>query len=205
MSIVGELIARNHERLSGFPAPLQQHYEAGLRTLMPRLSPSQLQIWSETGVELTSLSLRSWEAAVEYFKAGSAFPANITWDAIESLGRESVQMAGESAPLAVSFLRSAPAAIEAVGPGHVRQWADLGRRLYKGNWKSSSLAAQFYDLGPALFEVMRISQAARLVLFIDELSRHSYELASACLATAPTVGSPARSAAISRPASKSSV
>ena len=187
MSIVGELLARNHERLSGFPAPLQQHYEAGLRALMPRLSPSQLQIWSETGVELTSLSLRSWEAAVEYFKAGAAFPANITWDAIESLGREAVQMAGESAPLAVSFLRSAPAAIEAVGPGHVRQWADLGRRLYKGNWKSSSLAAQFYDLGPALFEVMRISQAARLVLFIDELSRHSYELASACLATAPTV------------------
>ena len=53
-----------------------------------------------------------------------------------------VAMAGESAPLAVSFLRSAPAAIDALGPGHVRQWADLGRRLYKGNWKSSSLAAQ---------------------------------------------------------------
>ena len=187
MSIVGELIGRNHERLSGFPAPLQQHYEAGLRALQPRLTPSQLQIWSETGVELTSLSLRSWEAAVEYFKAGAIFPENITWDAIENLGREAVTMAGESAPLAVSFLRSAPAAVKAVGPSHVRQWADLGRRLYKGNWKSSSLAAQFYDLGPALFEVIRISQAARLVLFIDELSRHSYELASACLSTAPAV------------------
>src|SRR6185436_2352751 len=74
-----------------------------------------------------------------------------------------------------------------VGPNHIRQWADLGRRLYKGNWKSSSLAAQFYDLGGALFEVLRIGQAARLVLFIDELSRHSYELASACLASSPQV------------------
>jgi nitric oxide reductase NorD protein len=187
MSIIGELLARHHERLSGFPAPLQQHYETGLRALAPRLTPSQLQIWSETGVELTSLSLRSWEAAVEYFKAGANFPQNVTWDAIENLGREAITMAGESAPLAVSFLRSAPGTMEAVGPNHIRQWADLGRRLYKGNWKSSSLAAQFYDLGGTLFEVLRIGQAARLVLFIDELSRHSYELASACLASSPQV------------------
>ena len=187
MTIVGELLARHHERLSGFPAPLEQHFEAGLRALQPRLSPSQLQIWSETGVELTALSLRSWEAAVEYFKAAEALPDTATWDAIESLGRESLTMAGESAPLAVSYLRSAPGAMAALGPGHMRQWADLGRRLYKGNWKSSSLAAQFYDLGPKVFEVLRIGQAARLVLFIDELSRHSYELASACLATSPEV------------------
>ncbi len=187
MTIIGELLARHHERLSGFPAPLEQHYEAGLRALSPRLSPSQLQSWAETGVELTALSLRSWEAAVEYFKAGAALPKAATWEAIETLGRESVQMAGESAPLAVSFLRSASGTMEKVGPAHVRQWADLGRRLYKGNWKSSSLAAQFFDLAPNVFQVLRIGQATRLVLFIDELSRHSYELASACLASSPTV------------------
>ncbi len=187
MSVVGELLARHHERLSGFPAPLEQHFEAGLRALSPKLTPTQLQMWTEMGVELTALSLRSWEAAVEYFKAGAAFPENANWDAIESLGRESLSMAAESAPLAVSFLRSAPGAIAAIGPNHLRQWADLGRRLYKGNWKSSSLAAQFYDLAPTVFGVLRISQSTRLVLFIDELSRHSYELASACLATAPEV------------------
>ncbi|GMV85250.1 MAG: hypothetical protein AMXMBFR80_11060 [Dehalococcoidia bacterium] len=187
MSIVGELLARHHERLSGFPAPLEQHYEAALRALAPRLTPSQLQTWAETGVELTALSLRSWEAAVEYFKAGEQLPPNATWDGIETLGREALQMAGESAPLAVSFLRSAPATMAVVGPSHVRHWADLGRRLYKGNWKSSSLAAQFFDLGPTVFEVLRIGQASRLVLFVDELARHSYELAAACLATAPAV------------------
>ncbi len=187
MSIVGELVARHHERLSGFPAPLEQQFETGLRALQPRLSPSQLQQWAETGVELTALSLRSWEAAVEYFRAAPSFPPAATWESIENLGREALAMAGESAPLAVSFLRSAPEAMAAVGPAHVRQWADLGRRLYKGNWKSSSLAAQFYDLGPRVFEVLRVGQVARLVLFIDELARHSYELASACLSSAPDV------------------
>jgi hypothetical protein len=187
MTVVGELLARHHERLSGFPAPLQQHFEAGLRSLAPRLSPSQLQIWSETGIELTALSLRSWEAAVEYFRAAPLYPQTATWDAIENLGREAVSMASESAPLAVSFLRSTPAALQALGPNHIRQWADLGRRLYKGNWKSSSLAAQFYEIGPGIFEVLRVGQIARLVLFVDELSRHSYELASACLASSPDV------------------
>jgi nitric oxide reductase NorD protein len=187
MSIVGELIARHHERLSGFPSPLEQQYETGLRALQSRLTPSQLQIWAETGVELTALSLRSWEAAVEYFRAAPGLPPTATWEAIEKIGRLSIDMAGESAPLAVSFLRSAPSAMTAVGPNHMSQWADLGRRLYKGNWKSSSLAAQFFDLGGRIFEVLRIGQVARLVLFIDELSRHSYELAAACLASSPDV------------------
>ncbi|OAI39378.1 hypothetical protein AYO38_07755 [bacterium SCGC AG-212-C10] len=187
MSVVHDLMARHHERLSGFPAPLEQLFESGLRALSPRLSQSQLQIWAETGIELTGLSLRSWEAAAEYFRAAPALPASTPWDAMEHLGRESVAMATDSAPLAASFLRSAPGALSAVGPSHLRQWADLGRRLYKGNWKSSSLAAQFYDLSPKIFDVLRIGQTARLVLFIDELSRHSYELASACLASSPDV------------------
>ncbi len=187
MSVVGDLLARHHERLSGFPAPLAQGFESGLRTLSPRLTPSQLQIWAETGIELTGLSLRSWEAALEYFRAGERLPESTTWDAMETLGREAITMAGESAPLAVSFLRSSPEALESIGAGHLRQWAELGRRIYKGNWKSSSLASQFYEASPAVFNVLRIGQAARLVMFIDELSRHSYELASACLTQAPTV------------------
>jgi hypothetical protein len=187
MAIVEELRARHRERLSGFPAPLAQHYEDGLTSLSARLSDGQLRSWAETGMELTGLSLRSWEAAAEYFRAASSLPPTANWEAIETLGREAVAMTGESAPLAVSFLRASPGALSAVGPGHLRQWADLGRRLYKGNWKSSSLAAQFYDLSPRIFQVLRIGQSARLVLFIDELARHSYELASACLNQAPDV------------------
>ncbi|MEX0784458.1 MAG: VWA domain-containing protein [Dehalococcoidia bacterium] len=187
MTVVGELIARNRERLSGFPAPLEQHFEAALRALSPELTPTQLQMWSETGVELTGLSLRSWEAALEYFKAAQEFGDAVTWEALETVGREAVSMASDSSPLAVSFLRSSPAAMKLIGPAHMRQWADLGRRLYKGNWKSSSLASQFFDAAPAVFQSLRIGQASRLVLFVDELSRHSYELAAACLGSAPDV------------------
>lgn len=187
MSTVSELMARHHERLSGFPGSLEAAFEQGLRGLDGRLTPAQLQMWAETGVEMTALSLRSWEAASEYFAAGSQLPESATWDAIEALGREALTMAGESAPLGAAFLKAAPLVIAAVGPTHVRQWADLGRRLYKGNWKSSAIAGQFFEQSPAVFSVLRPGQAARLVLFIDELSRHSYELATACLRSSPEV------------------
>ncbi len=71
MSIVEELTARHGERLSGFPAPLTQHFEDGLRALSRRLTDAQVTAWAETGMELTGLSLRSWEAAAEYFKVGA--------------------------------------------------------------------------------------------------------------------------------------
>src|SRR5205085_9287674 len=49
------------------------------------------------------------------------------------------------------------------------------------------LAAQFYDEAPEVFKVLRVGQTSRLVLFVDELARHSYELASACLTHEPQV------------------
>ena len=187
MSVAGGLLARNRSRFDGFPEPLLQAYETSLRALEPRLTPTQLEIWSRGGLDLMAISLRSWESAAEYFKAGPQLAESTPWDTYEQLAREASDLTEQSAPLAVSFLRSAPATLAQVGPNHLAQWADFGRRLYKGNWKSSSLAAQFYDAGPELFGTIRPSHASRLVLFLDELARHSYVLASACLTAAPAV------------------
>ena len=187
MSVAGRLIVRNRSRFDGFPEPLLEAYERSLRALEPRLTPSQLQSWSQGGLDLMAISLRSWESAGEYFKAGPQLAEGTPWDTYEQLGREASDLTEQSAPLAVSFLRSAPSTLSHIGPNHLAQWADFGRRLYKGNWKSSSLAAQFYDAGPELFGSIRVSHAGRLVLFLDELARHSYELASACLTSAPDV------------------
>ncbi len=187
MSVASELVARNRDRFEGFPEPLLEAYEASLRALDPRLTPARLASWSQGGLDLMAISLRSWESAAEYFKAGPRMAESTPWDTYERLAREASDLTDQSAPLAVSLLRSAPATLARIGPNHLAQWADLGRRLYKGNWKSSSLAAQFYDAGPELFAAIRVSHAGRLVLFLDELARHSYELAAACLSAAPEV------------------
>ena len=187
MSVADELAARHRERFEGFPEPLLEACEAGLRALEGRLTPTRLEGWARGGIDLMAVSLRSWESAAEYFRAGPRLPAAAPWETYEQLAVEAAALTAQSAPLAVSFLRSAPETLAVIGPNHLAQWADLGRRLYKGNWKSSSLAAQFYDAGPELFAAIRVSQAGRLTLFLDELARHSYELAAACLSAAPEV------------------
>ena len=187
MSVAGELAARNRERFEGFPEPLLEACEMGLRALEGRLTPARLEAWLRGGIDLMAVSLRSWESAAEYFRAGPRLPEAASWETWEQLAVEAAALTEQSAPLAVSFLRAAPETLAIVGPNHLAQWAELGRRLYKGNWKSSSLAAQFYDAGPELFGAIRVSQAGRLTLFLDELARHSYELAASCLAAAPEV------------------
>ena len=75
-----------------------------------------------------------------------------------------------------------------------QEWAALGRQLYKGTWKSSSLAAQFFEISPQILSQITLSETRALVRFIDTLSSKSYELAAACLAVAPRVV-----ASVSRP------
>ena len=60
MSVAGGLIARNRSRFDGFPEPLLEAYETSLRTLEPRLTPTQLEGWSRGGLDLMAISLRSW-------------------------------------------------------------------------------------------------------------------------------------------------
>ena len=74
-----------------------------------------------------------------------------------------------------------------------RAWATgsaSGRLLYKGTWRSASLAVQFFDGSPALFASMSLDEARVLVRFVDALCDRSYDLASHCLSIAPTVLEP---------------
>ena len=61
----------------------------------------------------------------------------------------------------------------------------LGRRLYKGTWRSVSLAVRFFEVSPALFADMTMGEVASLVQLVNTLSERSYDLASRCLDVAP--------------------
>ena len=61
------------------------------------------------------------------------------------------------------------------------------QQLYKGTWKSSSLASQFFEVSSQLVGHITIGEMRALVRFVDALSSKSYELAAACLAVAPEV------------------
>jgi len=80
--------------------------------------------------------------------------------------------------------------LPAITFGRLGDWVNLGRLLYKGTWRSASLAVQFFEGSPSLFEQMTIDEARVLVRFVDALCDRSYDLASHCLSIAPHVLKP---------------
>ena len=65
---------------------------------------------------------------------------------------------------------------------HIESWASLGGSLYKGTWKSSTLACKFFVHSPALMDSLTFPELERFAAFLDSLSHRSYDLASECLA-----------------------
>lgn len=186
MSELESLLEQYAGRLRAFPAPVAASFASAFRELAAKFSMPELERWAQLGVELAELNLRSFEAAEEFFRASQTLGTQATPETLEALAEEAVAIATDSVPLAAAFLRAAPEALQHLRFDQSRQWAAVGRRLYKGNWKSTALAGQFFETSAPLLGQVRLSQFARLALFLDELARHSYELASACLAQIPT-------------------
>ena len=135
-----ELLLRYRDRFEGFPDPLFLAFEESLRTLDKNLSQDELISWVESGMSIMQTSLRSWEAAAEYFRASSLMPEGTTWQIYKDLGDLANDLTADSAPLAVAFLKSAPKIVNVPGFSSITDWGILGKSLYKGNWKSSSLS-----------------------------------------------------------------
>ena len=182
-----DLLSRYSEQFDSFPDPLFDSFEEAVLILDKKLAPEELVSWIEIGMIIMNTSLRSWEAAAEYFRVSCVMPEGTTWQIYQEVGSIAEQLTNDSAPLAVSFLKSVPAILEVPNVSSIAEWGTLGRSLYKGNWKSSSLAGQFFELGPNLLVILSGDEISQFVEFLDELARHSYELAASCLSAAPEV------------------
>ena len=69
MSVADGLTERYAAELRGFGASLPDEFGAGVRALERAFSEQELDRWAQTGVRLANHSLRSWEAAAEYFRS----------------------------------------------------------------------------------------------------------------------------------------
>ena len=198
MSAADTVVERYAPELRGFGPTLADDLASGARTLENRLPAEDLDRWAAAGVELARHSLRSWEAAAEYFRVSPrllpafSFEELVDWAAVAS------ELAESSSMIASAFVRATPDVLqplqgaqerdlgimgEWVGrPGeNVRPWAALGRRLSHGNWKSVALAASFFEQSPRLLHALPIDAVDELVEVVDRLSERSYQLAASCL------------------------
>ena len=198
MSAAADITARHEAELRGFGPTLADDLASGARALEGRLSEEQLDEWASAGVALSRHSLRSWEAAAEYFRASPRLLPAFNFEELLDWAAVARELSEQSSMIAAAFLRATPEVLqplqgaddkdlgimgEWVGrPGEqVRPWSALGRRLARGNWKSVALAATFFEQSPALLHALPLDAVRDLVDIVDRLSERSYQLAASCL------------------------
>ncbi len=184
MSLADDLLTRYAGDLRGFGASLPDEFAAAARALEPQLPPEELDRWAAAGVALAHHSLRSWEAAAEYFRASPALVGRISSDEMREWAQEATELATASALMSAAYLKATPLVIDQIPPADLSPWARLGERLNRGNWKSIALAALFYTQSPRLLESLTLQSLDRFVDVVDTLTERSYELATAVLESA---------------------
>lgn len=172
-------------KLAAHAPSLAEEFKAASDDVMPVLSEQDYRIWAEEGVELAGHSLRSWEAAAEYYRVSAQVMRALPSAAFRRWAHASRDLAEYSSVVAAAYLKASPAAVPYLGEDQLIEWATLGKRLYKGHWKSISLASGYFGASQGLLSTLTLPELARLVALVEQVAERSYELAGACLDASP--------------------
>ena len=174
-------LARVYEEIRRFPSVLTTSLEAAQPEVAELVAPQQLVRWAQEGVRVARQTARAWEAAAEYYRASArvlsvlGFPQFLRWVEV------GIGLSKESPTIAASFFRASPLTLPNLEPRHVTGWADMGRSLSRGTWKSSSLSARFFDISPDMLGQVSYRELQMFVALVEALSYRSYDLAAECL------------------------
>jgi len=163
--------------------PLEFRRSAG--ELLGILPPQDVRSWAEEGVALADHSLRSWEAAVEYFRVSPRVLCMLDQATFHRWVHAGRDLAEYSAAAAAAYFRASPRCVDYLSETQLTEWATLGQRLYRGHWKSISLSSVFFGASPGLLRALSMGELARLVSLVEAVAERSYELALACLEASP--------------------
>ncbi len=185
MAIDQQFLDEIERKLDVHSPTLSAEYRLAVAELQPALSESDFRLWAEEGAELAAHSLRSWEAAVDYFRASPEVWRRLPSAAFRRWAHAGRDLAEYSSVVAASYFRASPMSIRYLNAETVVEWAALGKRLYKGHWKSISLSTVYFSASPGILPSLTLGEMARLVSLIESVAERSYELASACLDASP--------------------
>ena len=167
--------------LQRLPTSVLEEFQRAREQLRPQLSDADLTAWAQQGLAIARQPMRFWEAASEYFRASPNVCRHLSAVELREWARCGSSLCQDSPTLAASFFRASPQSMRHLRGRRISGWANLGRSLYAGTWKSSALAAKFFDATPALTEYLSYQELERFAALIAALSRKSSDLATECL------------------------
>ena len=171
-------MAQIEVELEQYPAPVAERFRMATGTLSGRLAEETLLEWATTGLDITRKTVRSWEAASEYFDSSAGVQRQLPSGQFLRWGRTGASLCSESPSLAVAFFRASPTAMLRLRPRYIDDWATVTRSLYRGTWKSSALASRLFESTPLLLETLSFDEFCSFGGFLEVLSRRSYDSAS---------------------------
>ena len=169
------------KELAKLPPVVIESFQTAAELMESAFSDDEVVLWAREGLTIGTQTVRSWESAVEYYRVAPqvaqalAFPSFIQW------ARCGTYLAQDSPTLAIAFFKASPFIVANLRPQYIPRWAGLGRGLYKGTWKSSILAAKFFEVSPELIRHLPFWDVEVFAALIEGLSYKSYDMAGECL------------------------
>ena len=167
--------------LGKFPASVVDEFDKARAQMPPNLTEVQMREWANAGLDIAQETVRSWEAAAEFYKVSPRVLGFMPLNYFFKWTDCGKSLCVESPTLAAAYFEASPGTMSKLRSRHIESWSNLGRTLYKGTWKSSTLACKFFQSSPALLEDLSFPEMERFARFLDALSNRSYDLASDCL------------------------
>ena len=169
------------KELEQFPAPVLERYEIALENLSGRLADETCQQWATEGLEIARMTVRSWEAAAEFFDASVAVQRQLPSGQFLKWAKTGTSLCEDSPSLAIAYFKSSPKAMLRLRPRYIDDWANVCRALYRGTWKSSALSCRLFEATPDLLETLSFEEFCHFGEFLEILSRRSYDQAGDAL------------------------
>ena len=167
--------------LGKYPGSVVQEFDKAREQMPPNLTDAQMRQWANAGLELAQETVRSWEAAAEFYKVSAKVLGYMPLNYFFKWSDCGKSLCVESPTLAAAYFEASPGTMSKLRSRHIESWSNLGRSLYKGTWKSSTLACKFFQSSPLLLETLSFPEMERFAKFLDALSHRSYDLSSDCL------------------------
>ena len=167
--------------LRRYPPAVAAEFDEARKAMAAVIDAQQLDRWARRGLDLAGQTVRSWEAAVQFYRVSPEVVGLMPFTYFEKWAECGNGLCSQSPALATSYFLASPGTMAVLRSRHIESWAGLGRGLYKGTWKSSTLSCKFFETSPALLRSLTLPELERFVTFLDALSHRSYDLATECL------------------------
>ena len=169
------------QELGKLPPAVLEAYQQAVVLVEPTFGEEELSLWAKEGLAIATQTVRSWESAVEYYRVGPEVARFLSFPSFMQWARCGTYLAQDSPTLAATFFKASSAIVPNLRPQYIPRWAGLGRSLYKGTWKSSTLAAKFFEVSPDLVRSLPFWDVEVFASLIEALSYKSYDVAAECL------------------------